>query len=494
MPSTRHDVTGLLARVYTLISQSNCQAYVVGGFVRDQQSGRDTADIDIAVSNAAPRLAREIADAFGGKYVLLNEANNIARVVLQDSQNIRYLDFSQISDNIETDLARRDFTINAMAIELGALVSGSFNIIDPFHGQADLDSRLIRSVSDKTFQEDSVRLLRAIRLSKEMGFEIEAKTEKLIVKDAKLVENVPGERIREELLRLFSLAGSADTLRYMDELGLLTRIIPELSAMKGVEQPKEHYWHVFDHSIETVATTAFLLREDCWECASGDLLKSTPWSTDISTHFDEEISSGSNRRILLKLGGLLHDIAKPTTKTIEETGKMRFLGHGKLGALMVVAILERLRFSSREVKLVQNLVYHHLRPAQMSNEGLPTHRAIFRYFRDTDGAGIDILFLALADYLATSGPNLNISEWNQHNEMINFILSEHSRQETEVIPVKLIDGHDIIYTLGISPGPIVGELLAEVREAQVAGDLRTKEEAIALARQCMKKRYNSFAS
>jgi len=141
MPSTRHDVTGLLARVYTLISQSNCQAYVVGGFVRDQQSGRDTADIDIAVSNAAPRLAREIADAFSGKYVLLNEANNIARVVLQDSQNIRYLDFSQISDNIETDLARRDFTINAMAIELGASVSGSFNIIDPFQGQADLDSR-----------------------------------------------------------------------------------------------------------------------------------------------------------------------------------------------------------------------------------------------------------------------------------------------------------------------------------------------------------------
>jgi len=487
MPVTRHDVTALLTTVSTVASQNDYQAYVVGGFVRDQQLGRDTADIDIAVSDAAPRLARKIADAICGKYVLLDETNQIARVVAQDSHGNLYLDFSQISNNIQTDLARRDFTVNAMAIKLADLLSGSINIIDPFCGLSDLKSKLIRSVNDNAFQEDGARLLRAIRLAKEMGFEIEPRTEKLIAKDAKFLEHVPGERIREELLRIFSLAKSSDTLCHMDRLGLLGRIIPELNAMKGVKQPKEHYWNVFDHSIETVATAAFLLREDSWKYASADLLKRTPWSVDIKMHFDEEISSGSNRRILLKLGSLLHDIAKPTTKTIDETGRMRFLGHGKLGALMIAPILERLRFSNREIKLVQNLVYHHLRPAQMSNEGLPTNRAIFRYFRDTEGAGIDILFLALADYLATSGQNLNIGEWNQHNEMINFILSEHSRQEAEVIPVKLIDGHDIMCTLGISPGPIVGEILAEVREAQIAGNLKTREEAITLAHHCMRK-------
>ena len=494
MPSTKQDITSLLNKVYSLVPQSSYQAYIVGGFIRDRQLGRDTDDIDIAVNDDVPRLAKEIADALGGKYFMLDEANHIARVIVQDNQDILHLDFSQFSSNIEIDLARRDFTINAMAIELGDFVSGSRNIIDPFLGQADLNSKLIRAVSNKIFQEDSVRLLRAVRLAKELGFEIEAKTEKLIVKDAKLVENIPGERIREELLRLFSLSDSADTLYYMDQLGLLLRIIPELSAMKDVEQPKEHYWNVFDHSLETVATACYLLRESGWKYDSGDLLKRTPWSAEICIHFNEEISRGSSRRILLKLGGLLHDIAKPTTKTVEDTGKMRFLGHGKIGALMVAPILERLRFSSREVKLVQNLVYHHLRPAQMSNVGLPTNKAIFRYFRDTEGAGIDILFLALADYLATSGPNLDINEWNQHNEMINFILSEYSRQETEVIPVKLIDGHDIMCALGISPGPIVGELLTEIREAQVAGNLRTKEEAIALVHHYMEKRYRGFAS
>ncbi|MBM4453969.1 MAG: metal-dependent phosphohydrolase, partial [Chloroflexi bacterium] len=181
------------------------------------------------------------------------------------------------------------------------------------------------------------------------------------------------------------------------------------------------------------------------------------------------------------------------TKTTEETGKTRFLGHGKIGASMAAAILARLRFSSRESRLVENLIYHHLRPAQMSNEGLPTRRAVFRYFRDTEGAGIDILFLALADYLATGGPNLDVEQWKQHNHVVNYVLAEHARQEAEVMPVKLIDGHDIMDVLGISPGPLVGELLTEVREAQAAGELNTKEDAIVLVRMKMEKRHCSAA-
>ncbi|MBM3172799.1 MAG: HD domain-containing protein, partial [Chloroflexi bacterium] len=302
-----------------------------------------------------------------------------------------------------------------------------------------------------------------------------------------------GEKVREELLRLFALPGAAVMVRYMDELGLLTGVMPELDGMKGVEQPKEHYWNVFNHSVETVATVEFVLRESQWKYGSDDLLSITPWSAEISRHFGEEISSGSNRRVLLKLGGLLHDIAKPATKTTEETGKTRFLGHGKIGASMAAAILARLRFSSRESRLVENLIYHHLRPAQMSNEGLPTRRAVFRYFRDTEGAGIDILFLALADYLATGGPNLDVEQWKQHNHVVNYVLAEHARQEAEVMPVKLIDGHDIMDVLGISPGPLVGELLTEVREAQAAGELNTKEDAIALVRMKIEKRHCSAA-
>jgi len=337
-------------------------------------------------------------------------------------------------------------------------------------------------------------LLRGVRLAAELGFAIEPGTERLIRQNCQSAGWVSGERLREELVRLLALPGSDDLVRYLDELGLLTAVIPELEEMKGVEQPKEHYWNVFNHSVETVATVEFLLRESEWKYGGRDLLAAPPWSEDIGRHFEEEVSSGSTRRLLLKLGALLHDVAKPAAKTVDETGRMRFLGHTKQGAAMATAILERLRFSNREIRLVENLVYHHLRPVQMANDGLPTSRAIYRYFRDTEDAGIDILFLALADYLATQGPRLDVEEWQQHNQLMSYILTEHFKQQVEALPVKLIDGHDLMEVFGLSPGPLVGELLIEVREAQAAGELSTREEALTLVRKEMEKRHCGAAS
>jgi poly(A) polymerase len=486
------DLLGLLTKVSSVLTQHNCPAYVVGGFVRDWLLGRETADIDIAVCGDALSIAQEVAEAVDGRYVLLDEANGVARVVVMDEQ-MRSLDFSSFSEAVQNDLARRDFTINAMAVELQGLIAGSGQLIDPFFGESDLNKGLVRAVSRRVFVEDGARLLRGVRLAGELGFKIEPGTESLIRKDCQKVKLVPGERLREELVRILALPGSAEMVRYVDDLGLLTEIIPELKEMKGVEQPKEHYWNVFDHSVETVAAAEFLLRESLWKYGKEDLLTVTPWSEEISRHFDEEVSSGSNRRLLLKLGALLHDIAKPATKTIDETGRARFLGHTKQGAAIAAAILGRLRFSSREIRLVESLVYHHLRPVQMANEGLPTSRAIYRYFRDTESAGIDILFLALADYLATHGPELDIEEWQQHNQLIGYIMAERLKQEAEVLPAKLLDGHDLMTVFGLRPGRLVGELLAEVREAQAAGELSTREEAIALVRKELEKRQCGMA-
>jgi poly(A) polymerase len=492
MSDINQDLLGILTKVSAILIQQNCPAYVVGGFVRDWLLDRQTADIDIAVCGDALCIAQDIAEAVGGKYVLLDEANRVARVVVADGQ-MWHLDFSSFSDGIKNDLARRDFTIDAMAVELQGLISGSMQLIDPFSGTNDLKQRLVRAVNQRVFMEDGARLLRGVRLAGELGFKIEPGTEGLIRENCRKAKLVPGERLRDELVRILALPGSGELVRYLDELGLLTEIVPELKEMKGVEQPKEHYWNVFDHSVETMAAAEFLLREGLWKYGKENLLKVTPWSDEISQHFDEEVSSGSNRRVLLKLGALLHDIAKPATKTVDETGRTRFLGHAKQGAATAVGVLERLRFSGREIRLVENLVYHHLRPAQMSNEGLPTSRAVYRYFRDTGDAGIDVLFVALADYLATHGPRLDIDEWQQHNQLINYILTEHVKQEAEVLPVRLIDGHDLMDIFGLTPGRLIGELLTEVREAQVAGELSTREEAIALVRKELGKRQCGMA-
>ncbi|MBM4446914.1 MAG: CCA tRNA nucleotidyltransferase [Chloroflexi bacterium] len=492
MPDINQNPLGLLAKISTILTPHKCPTYVVGGFVRDWLLGRETADIDVAVSGDALNMAQEVARAIDGRYVLLDEANMVARVIVAD-EHLWHLDFSSFSNSIQNDLARRDFTIDAMAVELQGLISGSPQLIDPFSGKSDLKKRLVRAVGQRIFEEDAARLLRGVRLAAELGFKIEPGTESLIRKDCRLAKLVPGERLREELVRILALPGSGETVRYLDKLGLLTEIIPELEEMKGAKQPKEHYWDVFDHSVETMAAADFLLRENLWKYGKEDLLTVTPWSEEISKHFDEEVSGGSNRRLLLKLGALMHDIAKPTTKTVDETGRTRFLGHTKQGAAMAAVILERLRFSGREIRLVENLVYHHLRPAQMANDGLPTSRAIYRYFRDTEEAGIDVLFLALADYLATHGPKLDIEEWQQHNQLISYILAEHLKQEAEVLPVKLIDGHDLIDIFGLRPGRLVGGLLTEVREAQAAGELSTREEALELVRKELEKRQCGMA-
>lgn len=482
-PSETVSLITTLDKLYKFLAQRNHRGYIVGGFIRDWLLGRRTNDVDIAVDGNALSIAGDVAEDLGGKFVLLDEVNSIARVVIGGKEQRWHLDFSSFSGDIKSDLARRDFTINALAMELGQLnVISSLKLVDPFSGKKDLEKGIVRAVSGQIFQADAVRLLRAVRLAAELDFTIEPNTENLLRRYSQSIIKVPGERVGEELLRLLSLPRAAHYLRYLDKLGLLLALIPELAESKGVEQPTVHFWDVFDHSLETVAATEFLIRESDWRYGNEDMLATAPWSDMMDTHLSQEISSRSSHKPLLKLGGLFHDIAKPRTKSLDDTGRARFLGHAKEGAAITAGILERLRFSNREVNFVKGLVYHHLRPAQMANKELPTQRAIYRYFRDADGAGIDILFLALADYLATHGPLVPMEEWKRHCRLINYILAEHEKQQAKVLPVKLVDGHDLMSIFGLTPGPLIGELLALVHEAQASGELNTKEEALALVR------------
>jgi poly(A) polymerase len=180
---------------------------------------------------------------------------------------------------------------------------------------------------------------------------------------------------------------------------------------------------------------------------------------------------------MLKLAALFHDIAKPQTKTIED-GRARFLGHPEEGAVMTAAIMERLRFSNREIQLVALLVKYHLRPTQMSHEGMPTSRAIYRYFRDTGEAGIDLLFLCLADHLAARAASLDMTQWQEHTRMTEYVLDRHFEEEILSSPPKILNGHDIMKTFSLSPGPKIGELLEALREAQAAGEVTDKEQAV----------------
>ena len=476
----------LLTRVSDFLTEQGVKSYLVGGFVRDALLGRDTADIDVAVAADALEIAPKVATALGGRYVLLDEVNRVSRVVLVNEAAPSaggqwQLDFSTFQGSIEQDLARRDFTVDAMAVDLGGIVCQPHPLIDPFNGWNDLHQGVVRAVSEAAFKSDAVRLLRAVRLAAELGFSIDSETEALIRRYCHLIADVAGERVREELLQLLATSRAGEFLTYLDKLGLVTAMIPELNQTKGVEQPKEHSWDVFEHSLKTVSAADFLLGQGAWEYAGEEVLAVVPWSAVLSQHFDLEVSSGSTRGSLLKLAALLHDIAKPQTKAFDGS-RMRFLGHAKDGAAIVVNILERLRFSGKEVKLVEAMVRHHLRPTQMSQGELPSRRAIYRYFRDTGEAGIDILFLSLADHLATRGPHLNLAQWRGHAQIVEYVLAQRFQEESLVAPPKLVDGHDLINIFGMSPGHELGQLLEALCEAQASGEIATRDEALAYVR------------
>ncbi len=475
----------LLSRVEESLSSHDIRAYIVGGFLRDTLLQRDTDDIDIALEADALSFAPQLAECLGGKSIPLDETNGIARIILPESEEPQWhIDLSTIRGSIRQDLERRDFSIDAMAIGLDSIIKGAetADITDPFNGLKDISSKTVRATSGGIFKDDAARLLRAVRLSAELSFNIESQTEELMRQNRKLIAGVAGERTREELLRLLALDESGSLILYMEELGLISTLLPELALTKGVKQPKEHQWDVFNHSVKVLDAVDFVLRRGDWRFADESVLDCVPWSSELADYFNRKVSSGSNRRLLMKLSALLHDIAKPQTKMINAKGKTRFHGHPRQGAPIAAAMLERLRFSAKETKLVSGVVRHHLRPVQISQgDEMPTLRAVYRYFRDTGDAAVDSLFFSLADHLGTRGSDLDMPNWQHHAAIVEYVLANRAGQQEDTKAPRLVNGNDLMKGFNLKPGPQVGRLLAAVDEARACNEISTKEEALAFA-------------
>ncbi len=476
----------------------------MGGFVRDSLLGRSSRDIDIVVEGDPFVVAQAVARTVGGSFVPLNEDHCVARVILRSHEQTASshkgfghddlaIDFTRYEGRIEDDLTRRDFTIDAIAVptavvgahltEQGTCAAAIIieSAVDPLGGLHDLANRTVKAGGRDVFVHDPGRLLRAVRLARELSFSIETTTESLIRDNADLISRVAPERTREELIRLLNLPLAADSARYLDQLGLLTCIIPELESCRDVEQPTCHFWDVLEHSIQTVATFEFLAGQSDWRYGNEEVIEYQPDEPAFQAYISGAVSSTASRSVLIKLACLLHDIGKPDTKELDDSGRARFLGHSRDGASLARSILQRLRFSNHEVEYIETLVYNHLRPTQMSKEGPPTERAVYRFFRDNAEAGPGVLYLAMADYLACRGPLFTMSEWRNVCKLISFILQEHRRQEATIAPSRLIDGRELMQELDIEPGPVVGGLLEAIREAQAAGLVRTREDALELA-------------
>jgi poly(A) polymerase len=454
------------------------EAYVVGGTVRDVLLGRQTRDVDLAIAGDALAWARGAADALGAHFVLLDDERDVARLVLPDAG--LYADVARLVGSFEEDARRRDFTIDALAVPLG----GS-DVIDACGGVADLEARLVRMTGADVLDADPLRCLRGVRLATELGFEIEPATLSAIRERASSINTAAAERRRDELARILEQEEAYRGVRLLDEAGLLDELLPELAEGRGVAQPEQfHVYDVFEHNVRAVEALDEMLRREPAGFLGAELWRTFAWcAEDLRAYLDEPITEGRPRRSILKLAALLHDVAKPRTRSVESDGRTRFFGHADEGARMAAAAMARLRFSGREREFVQVLVAEHLRPVQVAQVGeAPTRRALYRFYRDLGDAVPAVLLLALADAAAARGPSMTPEEWSSQVAYMNALLVRSREEEGIMQPPRLVSGHDIMSVLGLPEGPAIGRLLEALREAQAAGEVHDAEEALAFVR------------
>lgn len=485
-------LSALIERVLPHLGQA--EVYLAGGAVRDALLGRDSHDFDFAVQHDAIGLARQVARGLRADFYVLDEENEAARVIVKPDDGTRdVLDFAAFRGaNIDADLAGRDFTINAMAFD-----PRNASILDPLGGGMDLRAGVIRACSDTAMRDDPVRILRAVRQAAALGFKIEGATRESMKAASRLLPNVSPERQRDELFRILDGPVPERALKALQVLGTLPDLLPELVPLKGTRQSPPHVFDVWDHTLSVIKQLTGILTtlgSDSEaarnrEFFSGMLgLRLGRYREQIQKHLLRTLGPERSLRSLLFFAALFHDVAKPSTQSEDEDGRIRFLGHENAARAFVSERCARYNLSNDETSRVETIVANHMRfnslVARMRAENeQPSRRTIYHFFRDAGDTGIDLVMLGLADQWGTRAHSLDQASWEPAVETARILMENYlDKPEQSVRPPRLLDGHDVMREYSLQPGPAVGALLEAIREAQATGEIHDRQEAIRFGR------------
>lgn len=441
-----------------IIDKFDNEIYLVGGTVRDFYMGLESTDRDIIVMDEDARdFALKLSELFQATFVPLDEENKIYRIVLPDK--INYIDVTNpVGDSIEKDLMRRDLTINAIAVNIR-----TGELIDISGGVTDIMNKCINYVNELNFVDDPLRLLRVYRFQALYGFQLAPETINAVCKYSDLIHKPAVERINYELLKLFGGEYAHVALENMNKTWILEEIFPFVKELKQVPPNSHHHLDLFHHSIETVKQVQVLYNEA---------------PDEVKEHLSRIDFGGFSRLAHLKLAAFMHDIGKFSTWTIEE-GKHRFIKHDDIGSKMSVKILKDLHFSNKQIDYISSMIKYHIYPSHVMTSPQITEKIMMRYVRKMDTNSIDAIILAQADRLSARGPEITDQIVERNITSLNMLLRFYleARETLKPLP-KLLSGNDVMQILNIKPSKRLGEIMDALHEAQISGDVITKEHAI----------------
>jgi poly(A) polymerase len=449
-------------------------AWLVGGAVRDAALGLEVVDIDLVVAEDERGAARAIGRAAGGPSFELSAEFATWRTLAKD--NAWHADVTRLrGEGIEADLALRDFTVNAIAVPLAAPESAP---LDPTGGLADAETRTLRAASERSFADDPVRLLRAARLVAALGLDLDPATIELGRAAAPRAGEPAGERQFAELRLIVGGPDPLRGLRLMDAIGVTAAVLPEVEALRGVEQNPNHHLDVHGHTIEVLSELLGIER-DLGRFAGER-------AGEVEQLLAEPLADELSRGGALRLGALLHDVGKPATR--ETSGSyVTFIGHDHEGARMVAAICDRFRVSRALRSHLAALALHHLRLGFLVAERPLPPRRVYDYLRATEPVAADVTLLSAADRLAArgEGPIASAEMVEAHLALAREMLAAALDWRRDGPPAPPIRGDELAGELGIEPGPELGRLLREIEAAQYAGEVRDRSDAVGLARRVL---------
>lgn len=475
------------------------ELYLVGGAVRDMLLNRPSPDLDFALSSNGISLARRVANALHADFLVLDSERDTGRVIVTEPDGTRmFLDFATYRGrDLEEDLRARDFTVNAIAFDLR-----NQTLLDPLNGASDLGARVLRACSPTSLSDDPVRILRAVRQAAAFQLKIEPETRQSMKQAVRLLPNVSMERLRDELFKILEGPKPDASIRALEIIGVLPFLLPELPALKGVEQSPPHMFNVWEHTLSALGYLEVILAtltsrdttDDSQDVFSERLrLILGQFFEQFTKHFAESLNADRSVRAALFFAALYHDNQKPATKTVEYTGRIRFFDHDVRGAVVAEERGRVLHLSNDEVERIGLIVRHHMRfhffTSRLEGEKKePSRKAIYRFFRDSGEAGVDLVLLGLADVRGTQGPALTLETWTAALEIARILLENYWEKPQEVIdPPRLLNGNELMSELGLEQGRVVGQLLEAIREGQATGNIQNREQALEFARDYLKK-------